>query len=693
MNIHSWLTTRKIHFFCAMLIIFNFPLQAVEQVSGELELSAIAEFSSIKLKQDEWHAVIPVTSNENEYFLATKNGKIFTLKNGKVSSTPLLDLQKTLKESDVISLTAMALDPAFNYRERKGYHTFYTAHVELRSEENKNQHDESISDSVEGSGLEYLPFDAVIMRWQLRQPLNQPAKIIAQDEVIRIAIHRPDEIIKQLSFNPYTESWHDDFGLLYALMSRTKVASKASQPLYSGVILRIKPERFGLQSYTIPTNNPFIKHAKIRNEIAFMAGQDIVNFDWVKKGPYSLLIQFNSLDKSQFIRAKLGDDWREALPGNQLQESTVVNINTNKTILYHGRELKDLWGKVLQLNKGENSWQLQVLSLTSSEDLPTLDLHKLSHTAESSKFSLHKNANGELLLLEHSQQQLYAIKFSKTSTNKADVKNKSTETNNSIVMFLFMLIISVPLIYYWHLKARSKKKKHFLYQQWANFDVSTATNTLSLYQRHNKVVKKIIDITSLVSSELLLNDEVISVISADTEQGFSNAQEEQVNAQFSKEHRLKMVDNKQRKVQLRLTDSNNIIYTFCLYYRVGNIRHTKLKYSKVLNKVIDWSWLFANKINAENTEQRRIKVEPTVEETTPTFVSPTSQQKTNKIEGTDNKNNVEQLNEPSSTARANQDTELVLALDKLVEMKKQGYLSESEFNNAKAKILKDLINE
>ena len=39
------------------------------------------------------------------------------------------------------------------------------------------------------------------------------------------------------------------------------------------------------------------------------------------------------------------------------------------------------------------------------------------------------------------------------------------------------------------------------------------------------------------------------------------------------------------------------------------------------------------------------------------------------------------------------DTRLVAALDKLVMMKKQGYLDESEFNMAKTKILKDLANE
>ena len=161
-----------------------------------------------------------------------------------------------------------------------------------------------------------------------------------------------------------------------------------------------------------------------------------------------------------------------------------------------------------------------------------------------------------------------------------------------------------------------------------------------------------------------------------------------------------MIDNKQRKIQLRLTDNNNIVYIFCLYFRVGNIRHTKLKYNTVINKVIDWNWLFSSVINAKSTEKRKIRVKQTAEKSVLLSNAKTRQAaiiKPLKSEFTDN--NSDAINTDSSAATSNnedttnKDTELVAALDKLVEMKKQGYLNESEFNAAKAKILKSLAEQ
>ena len=161
-----------------------------------------------------------------------------------------------------------------------------------------------------------------------------------------------------------------------------------------------------------------------------------------------------------------------------------------------------------------------------------------------------------------------------------------------------------------------------------------------------------------------------------------------------------MIDNKQRKIQLRLTDEKSNVYMFCLYFRVGNIRHTKLKYNTVINKVIDWNWLFSSVINAKSTEKRKIRVKQTAEKSVLLSNAKTRQAaiiKPLKSEFTDNNSDAistgisaETSNNDDTTSK---DTELVAALDKLVEMKKQGYLNESEFNAAKAKILKNLANQ
>ena len=168
------------------------------------------------------------------------------------------------------------------------------------------------------------------------------------------------------------------------------------------------------------------------------------------------------------------------------------------------------------------------------------------------------------------------------------------------------------------------------------------------------------------------------------------------------------MDDKQRGIQIRLTDDQKNHYLFCLYFRIGNIRHTKLKYQEVINKVIDWQWLFAQYINPDVTTKRKIKVQlareiPSPSKTKKTTTAPTTRPET--LE--DNSTPVTQILETSNISNtdnglpanstqdgsADIDTKLVAALDKLVIMKKQGYLSESEFNIAKTKILKNLTND
>ncbi len=690
-----------------LLIVFSKLSFAVEKDAITVELSPIAELSAVNLHQDQWHSVIPVIGSEEEYFLATKSGKIYTLNNKHISNSSLLDLKTAIDNPNIVALTAIALDPSFNYPDRKGFNTFYTAHVERRNV-NKLQNTKNTHALNESTATIALSYDAVIMRWQLSKNLEQVTEIKAQHEVIRIAIHHEDEAIMQLSFNPYTESWHNDFGLLYALMASSKMAENLDKPLYSGVILRIRPERFGLQSYTIPIDNPFTKHTDIRNEIVLIAGADIVSFDWMKKGAYSLLVQLEKSQEHQFIQAKLGDDWRQDLPSHQRQTRVALNVNSANSMLYHGRELKSLWGQILQLEQKEGGWHLQAIKLETSiqqSALPTINSHGLSHATAAAKFSLHKSRNSELLLLEHNQQLLYAIKAVKQPTKKIAISHEpvAIEKNNHSGLITFLIIIILLSGYFWYLRISTQKKQHFLYQQWANFEVNSTTESLSLYKRHNQAVEQIIKIPTLKSSELLLNDEVISVVSAEVTQSFSNIIEEQVLTVFAKEHRLKMFNEKQRKIQLRLTDENKTIYLFCLYYRVGNMRHTKLKYSKVINKIIDWHWLFSQVVNRENTEKRKIRVKHTTEKNSTvqhSTVKQASKVNTHNHQHVDDGNNETKtstkivLPEPiNSLTSANQDNELVSALDKLVEMKKQGYLSENEFNTAKAKILKNLVRE
>ena len=553
------------------------------------------------------------------------------------------------------------------------------------------------------------------MRWQISSVRNTIPKLIQQDEVIRIAIAQQQENIPQLSFNPYLPSWHNDFGLLFITLARSDTLK--NEALYDGAILRIKPAEQGLNSYTIPTDNPFTNTADIHNEIVFIAGGKTENFDWIKNSTHSLLIQFNQPDANVLIAANIGDDWRKAIPQAQIKKHLPAVSTQGKTLLYHGREQENLRGKALHLRDIENNWQLQAIvlpSVLSSEDKSQDTRHKLirPNANEPAKFSLHQSHNGELLLLEHNQQRLYRIKVPKIVSSKTAITDYALSTSNNSSAFALMFLLSFIVAgYFWYSKKHTIKKQRVLHEQWANFELDKTKKSISLYKRHAKAAELTLNLSAITCSEVLLNDEVISTISADSTPTFSNDLEDQVLTAFAKEHRFKMVNEKQRTIQLRLTDDQQNRYLFCLYFRVDDTRHTKLKYNKVIDNVIDWQWLFAQHVNPDKTFKRKIKVQIPRENSANSVakqstlaqklrakifeddstqvkhsldISLDSSAEDNLVVNTDSQN--------SEAEASNIDTKLVLALDKLVMMKKQGYLNEREFTIAKTKILKNLAN-
>ena len=699
-----WFNHCKLGLVFVILTVINLTVYAKTPAVNELELSAVANLDNAILENDQWQTILPVLGDEDHYFIASRAGKVYQLHNNKVSSTAFFDLKLALKNPDIITLTAITLDPNFHYRDKDGYHTFYTAHTE----KSKTSTNKLTSNNTEVNSL----YDTVVVRWKVTSLQRPTPQVSLQYEVLRIAIMNIDEPIQQLSFNPYIEPWHDDFGLLFIALARNEALK--SEALYAGAILRIKPEKYGLQNYTIPANNPFTKVADIQNEIIFIAGQKTQHFDWIKQSTYSLLVQYNQLDTNVLIEAKIGDDWREAIPDQQIKKRLSVVDNKHKTLLYQGRDLKSLWGKVLHLQENENDWQLHALTINSTDDDNT-NTKNISHklinhnTNGQSQFSLHQKHNGELLLLEHSQQRLYAIKKPTAAlTNvieKKDLTSSSSKPNFLWVIFYFVLIL-IGII--WYLRKKHTQKQSFFQHQWANFEVDMKTMSVSLYKRHNKSPEMSINISSIVCSEILLNDDIISTISADDAHAFSNELEALVLATFGNEHRIKMMNDKHRKIQLCFTDEHKQRYMICLYYRVGNIRHTKLKYQQTIDNTIDWQWLFSQFINPNATTKRKVKAKPT-----PIKVVASSENKSPamNISSSDTFEDNSTMVGPNNDELAAQSTDirstetstnsiditatkssLVADLDKLVMMKKQGYLNESEFNAAKAKILQDLAN-
>lgn len=694
----------KLYFIYTFVALFNFTTNAEEHKNNVLELSSLADLSHVALNKESWHAVLPIPGSNKQYFIATNAGKVYQVNNRDIVSSPFFKLKSALKTTENIPLTAITLDPNFNYRERDGYHTFYTAHTE-KSKNSKAK--------LGPKNNNHLAYDTVVMQWQLTYAANQTPRLSRQREVIRIAINQAADHIQQLSFNPYIEPWHNDFGLLFIVLAKNeKLASKA---LYDGTILRIKPNTYGTRGYSTPTNNPFLKQEDISNEIVFIAGDKITHFDWIKKGSFGLLVQLKHQDDHLLVKAKIGQDWRKQIPKVQIKQQLASVDAAQKKFFYHGRELKNLWGKVLHLHLTEGIWQLQAsplfpeLSSTEAVQQDSFSLSIQSKTKQA-EYTLHQRLDGELMLLEHNQQRLYSIKQPKVAVNKTiDSDSLKTDQNSSNAFAFIAFTVLIIICYFWYLRKRTHTQQHFLHYQWADFDITSDKKSIRLYKRHEKSADKVIALLSLTRSELLLNDNVISTIDMSSAQSFSNELEAQVLMVFAKENQLKMIDEKQRKIQLRLTNAQAEPYLFCLYFRIGNIRHTKLKYSKVINKVIDWQWFFSQLIHPKTTSERKINSKTeTINQIDSSTISvtkaprhsaplkPSQVAMNSEIPDQDVLTNETTLRDKlykTNDSTIDADTQLIAALDKLVMMKKQGYLDENEFNMAKTKILKDLANE
>jgi hypothetical protein len=149
--------------------------------------------------------------------------------------------------------------------------------------------------------------------------------------------------------------------------------------------------------------------------------------------------------------------------------------------------------------------------------------------------------------------------------------------------------------------------------------------------------------------------------------------------------------------------------------RKGSDRVTKKPYSVVIEDLIDWCWTVAQKINPNNTEKRREKVTKASDSKTTsveqrnkkltlhkqasanrpavanilqqeqTVAKAISQEKPEEREVELDNATSEQLKQSGSI-----NTDLVYALEKLVDLKQQGFLTLEEFNKAKENLLNSL---
>jgi hypothetical protein len=714
--------------FASILITLLSATATATATNESYQLTKVGQLDPELLSQSKWQQLIANPSNKQQHFIIRESGQVYLIDDGEVNPKVILDMRVS-KQSDLsfFKLTAIELHPNFSLRDQVGYGTFYTAHIENYDKNTKTKRIQAQDDDLS------LSFDTVITEWQLNAVNHQKVDVKTKREVLRIGVPDNVMVIKQMSFNPNIKSWNDDFGLLYITLNGSR---KLSLPLYSGVILRIDPAKYGMRSFRVPTNNPYIKNSQIHNAIYLMGGQNIEQFIWPDKSDDHILV-LHQYDNKYLLSLTDGKaDWRDSVTKQVLYQSEGAIQNV---MIYRGRQLASLRSKLLLLRQKEQHWFIDSLVFNLSDNKTMREDKKpqvewlitSQELPASSRITLSRNHDDEILLLEKTTSVLFRLTQQLLVNENVVVENDRNNTNevNSSNMSVFILLIVLTLlaIIYVIFKRNSHSVKAIVRQQFASFTLSESCQQILLYQRHQKNAETIINIADLISCEIKLNEQSICLVNDQSGYGFTHVKEQDLHAIFANEKIDKMVDGKIRQITLLFTTNQKSIYTVCLYMRKGSNRITKKSYTKVVNELIDWCWFIGEKLNVEDTEKREIKSKAALKEES--IIQPTKGIKTPLYNQTetirsltsemDNASpsitndelsitpvGVNENNHPIETAsdknsevkrQTNQDntinTELVDALEKLVNLKQQGFLTMEEFSKAKETLLKSVLEK
>jgi hypothetical protein len=716
------------HLFTRALVLFFsfFTLLSFTAYSNEdsYQLTEIAQLEHQLIFQPNWQQLIANPSNKQQYFIIRESGQVYLIDDDAINPNAILDMrvfQQT--DSSLFKLTAIELHPNFSLRNQVGYGTFYTAHIENTNKNNKTKRLQEQGDDLQ------LNFDAVITEWQFNAVNHQEVDVSTKREVLRIGVPDNAMVIKQMSFNPNIKSWNDDFGLLHIALNGQ---GKWPQPLYSGAILRIDPAKFGLRSFRVPNKNPFLKNSQIHDAIYLLGGQKIEQFIWPSKNSDHILVSHQYNNKYLLSLTDGRNDWRDVSSEQVIYQSDDA---VHDMLMYQGRQLPLLRSKLLLLRQKDQHWFVDSLAFNLSDNKKTLDEKKpqlewLITSAQlptNSQITLSRNHHGEIFLLEKTLSVIFYLTQQALVSDSVVVatgENKSIEESSSdkSIFILLLILVLLGAIYYWF-KLKSHSVKKIVRKHYASLELSESSQQIALYQRHQRTPETVIDIVDIVSSEVKLNEHSISVINGQTGHGFNNDKEQDLRTIFVNEKIDKMVDGKIRQVAVLLTDNRNNCYTVCLYMRKGSNRITKKSYTKVINDLFDWCWFIGEKINADNTEKRKVKqivlpkektnnistknnntslhnqaaaIRPVTHKIDNARQTRATDEPSSKLKVVNNNHSAELVGKESREAH-NQvhqnntiNTELVDALEKLVNLKQQGFLTTDEFSKAKEKLLKDL---
>ena len=656
--------------------------------------------------QHEWHQLVAIPNTRQEFFLLAQDAGIYVFTDSQVGKVPIL--ARSDLNAEKAQFTALATHPSYNLKDQPGYRTIYTAHMEKSINTTK----------LIGVQTEAVA-DVVITEWQL-STTRLAVDLATKREVLRIGVPNVDYRVNQIAFKPHAKVWDSDYGQMYIALAGNNTESSS---LYRGGILRIDPKKFGLRQYTVPTDNPFSTNDNIPNELYVLGAGNISELVWPERSNDDLLIRHTTEGANQLALISIGQDLRENEPRAVISKFSGA-ASTQSIRAYHSAALAHLRGATLNLQMGENGWQISSLKMPRQKQTarPAITEWQYEPTRadDNGPLALLIDGKGALMVYNHASQSLFAMSLASESLNgdsqiaaTNDTANESNPGNSSSPLALLVIVlIGVPIAWLaWCSYQRHHSARVLISKQFSHFEVDDTSLDITLFRKNEKAPVRVVSLTNILQLKILLNNE--EVTSIDQHHLFSNKGDELLREHLGIEKRVKMQPGRIRQITLLITLQNEDPMQVCAYMRKGDRRITRGKFSTAYEKVITLCWQFSQSLSEEKTEPRKFtpilepEKKPSDSIYRPTLINTqhpvpdkpehqgdtyTKQSPVADIDAIDSLTPVAPVEIQSTDKQGSIDTKLITALEKLANLKSQGVLTEEEFEQAKQRVLKGLIS-
>ena len=603
----------------------------------------------------------------------------------------------------LIRLDTFALHPNFANEEKQGHLTLYTSHLEALNNHSKTKRivDLAMLNNIsfeQAVAEKVFNYELVIAEWRLKNDSSLALAKQGMREVLRIPVPSKEDKVVGLAFNRYVKPWQVNYGLLFVALADN--AQYANNALFSGAILRVKPDKFGFHSYSVPASNPFLANSELNNELMLYGVANIQHFGWLKNNESAVVIHYQQKDSADLALVDFASNFAESSTPLLLFSSTEDQL---LNMALPAPQAITTLGKQLFVLEKKSTWLISSISQNPPHQRVPIWQFTFEQISPLAQLGLHVSDNGQLLLFNKSSGLINRLQVNKPALNSTATTKQQAATSPSpylvsskmkiiVVWFLWVAVIGL-IIFCYKLIFKQRKREH-LYHSFARLTLNKKQNKISFYKRHQNQACKTIPVERVKEIQVLLNEQPLLSISAG--HYFSQQQEQELRLTCSREKQVKMIHQRLRCLQLVLTDVDDHQVPVCVYFREGYQRLTKENYTQIVDLIVEWLWFFSRYLNPE------LSAEAESAEAV-SNINLLAQDDENVAENSSNINGSSIRESGASESDATKDEKseqveqeniaMITALDKLVKFKQQGFITEQEFVEAKAKILQDISQE